>query len=132
MRVFSRALRRWNLFRVASAAVGLAWLAALVAFVYAASVRQPDIPSVLAAAAVALICYLACAFMVAGPQYRSVETAVSPLWRQLGALGAAALLAVLAYSAFRGDFVHASYSVGPFAARAVASLMLAHDVLATE
>ena len=84
------------------------------------------------AGAVALICYLACAFMVAGPQYRSVETAVSPLWRQLGALGAAALLAVLAYSAFRGDFVHASYSVGPFAARAVASLMLAHDVLATE
>jgi len=63
MRVFSRALRRWNLFRVASAAVGLAWLAALVAFVYAASVRQPDIPSVLAAAA--LVAIAAAGFMYA-------------------------------------------------------------------
>ena len=84
------------------------------------------------AALVAFVCYLGAAVMVAGPGYRAVETAVAPLWRQVGALGAGALLAVLAYSAFRADFVHAGFSGGPFEARAVARLLLAHDVLATE
>jgi len=32
------------------------------------------------------------------------------LWRQLGALGAAAMLVVLAYSAFRLDFAHADFN----------------------
>src|SRR2546427_7031252 len=41
------------------------------------------------AAVVALICYLACGALVAGPRYRSVEVVVGPLWRQVGALGAA-------------------------------------------
>jgi len=84
------------------------------------------------AAIVALICYLGCAAMVAGPGYRVVEGVVGPVWRQVGAIGAAALLVVLGFAAFRGDFVHASFSAGPFDARAVARLLLAHDVLATE
>src|SRR5438874_7393332 len=53
-------------------------------------------------AAVALVCYAGCAFLVASPLYRPLEGVVGPLWRQVGAIGAAALLAVLAYSAFRG------------------------------
>jgi hypothetical protein len=84
------------------------------------------------AAAVALVCYAGCAVLIAGPRYRAVEAVVTPVWRQLGALGAAALLALLAFSAFRGSFVHATFSGGTFDARAVARLLLAHDVLATE
>lgn len=85
------------------------------------------------AAAVALVCYAGSAVMVTvGPGYRTVEAVVTPLWRQLGALGAAALLALLAFSAFRGNFVHAGFSGGAFDARSVAKLLLEHDVLATE
>src|SRR5439155_467678 len=84
------------------------------------------------AAIVALVCYLGCAVLVAGPGYRSVESVVSPMWRQVGAAGATALLAVLAYVAFRGDFVTARYSAGPLDLGAVANLLLAHDTLATE
>src|SRR5262245_37757032 len=84
------------------------------------------------AAAVALVCYAGCAVLFAGPGYRTVESAVTPAWRQLGALGAAALLAVLAFSAFRGDFVQATFSGGAFEAREVARLLLSHDLLATE
>jgi hypothetical protein len=84
------------------------------------------------AAAVALLCYAGCAVMVAGPGYRTVEAVVTPLWRQLGALGAAALLGVLAFSAYRSDFVQHRFSGGPFEARAIGRLLLAHDVLATE
>ena len=84
------------------------------------------------AAIVALVCYLGCAVLVAGPGYRSVESVVSPMWRQIGAAAAAALLAVLAYVAFHGDFVTARYSAGPFDVGAVANLLLAHDTLATE
>src|SRR5690349_20472782 len=46
------------------------------------------------AAAVALLCYAGCAALVAGPQYRSLASVTGPLWRQLGALGAAAMLVV--------------------------------------
>jgi hypothetical protein len=85
------------------------------------------------AAAVALICYAGCAVMVAvGPGYRTIEAVVTPVWRQLGAVGAAGLLAALAFAAFRGDFVHAGFSAGTFDARGVARLLLDHDVLATE
>ena len=85
------------------------------------------------AAAVALVCYAGCAAMVlVGPGYRAVQAVVTPVWRQLGAVGAGALLAALAYSSFRGDFAHASFSGGLFDARAVAQLLLEHDVLATE
>ena len=84
------------------------------------------------AAIVALVCYLGCAVLIAGRGYRSVETVVTPLWRQIGAAGAAALLAVLAYAALGGDFVSAKFAAGAFDVRAVANLLLAHDVLATE
>ena len=81
---------------------------------------------------VALICYLACAALIAGPRYRSVEVIAGPLWRQIGAIGAAALLAVLAYSALRGDCVSAKFFGGPFGASAIGRLLFAHDALATE
>jgi hypothetical protein len=84
------------------------------------------------AGAVVLVCYAGCALMVAGRGYRTVEAVVTPMWRQVGALGAAALLAVLAFSAFRGDFVHYRFSGGLFDTRLISRLLLAHDVLATE
>ena len=83
-------------------------------------------------AAVALVCYLAAAWIIAGPRYRTMETATSTAWRQAGAAGAAALLAVLAFAAFRGGFARADLAAGPFEARAVARLVLSHDALATE
>jgi NADH:ubiquinone oxidoreductase subunit 6 (subunit J) len=84
------------------------------------------------AAVVALICYAGCAFLLATPQYRSAESAVVPLWRQLGAIGSAGLLAVLAYSAFLGDFVHATFYGGWFGSAAIGRLLFAHDALGTE
>ena len=84
------------------------------------------------AAAVALLCYAGCAVMLAGPQYRSLESAVAAVWRQLGAIGAAALLALLAYSAFRGNFAHIDFTGGPFGAVSVGRLLFAHDAMATE
>jgi NADH:ubiquinone oxidoreductase subunit 6 (subunit J) len=84
------------------------------------------------AAMVALICYAGCALMFASPQYRRVDAVVGPLWRQLGAIGAALLLAVLAYSAFRGDFAYAGYFGGTFGTANLGRLLFAHDALATE
>ena len=84
------------------------------------------------AAIIALVAYAGCGVMVAGPGYRAVEVVVTQLWRQVGAVGAALLLVVLMYSAFRSDFVKAPFHGGLFDARAVAQLLLAHDVLATE
>jgi NADH:ubiquinone oxidoreductase subunit 6 (subunit J) len=84
------------------------------------------------AGAVAFVCYAGCALMVAGPQYRTVEAVAGSAWRQVGAIGAAMLLAVLAFSAFRGDFVTATFKGGPFDAVALARLLFAHDVVATE
>ena len=49
MRQLSRGLGRWSLFRVAGATLGLAWLMVLAAFVYAATIGQPDYKSVGAA-----------------------------------------------------------------------------------
>src|SRR2546421_2709235 len=54
------------------------------------------------AAVVALICYLACGALVAGPRYRSVEAVVGPLWRQVGALGAAGVGFVVFFAPLRG------------------------------
>ena len=84
------------------------------------------------AAVVALICYLACGALVASPRYRSVEVVVGPLWRQVGALGAAGLLVVIIYAAFRGDFVTAKFFGGAFGVSAIGRLLFAHDALATE
>ena len=61
-----------------------------------------------------------------------VESTVGDIWRQLGALGAAGLLALLAYSAFRGAFTHATFDGGVTGAVSVGRLLFAHDALATE
>src|SRR5438094_676655 len=84
------------------------------------------------AALLALLCYLGAAWLIASPQYRSIEGVAGAAWRQMGAVGAGGLLAVLAYSAFRGDFVHAVYYGGEFGATALSRLMLARDAMATE
>lgn len=81
------------------------------------------------AALIALICYLICAFVIAGPRYRNLAPAVPPLWRQLGAIAAALLFAVLAFSAFKGDFVKATFFGGAFDTAAVGRLLFAHDAL---
>ena len=68
---------------------------------------------------VALISYAGCALLIAAPRYRIVDSPVGPVWRQAGAVGAAGLFAVLAYAAFRGDFVSATYRGGEFGTAAV-------------
>ena len=84
------------------------------------------------AGAVAFVCYAGCALMVAGPRYRTVEAVTGTAWRQAGALGAGLLLGLLAYSAWRGDFVSATFKGGPFNAVALGRLLFDHDVVATE
>lgn len=84
------------------------------------------------AAGVALVCYAGCAALIARRQYRPLQAVVTGAWRQLGAIGAAGLLAILAYSAFRGDFVHASFFGGTFGTANLGRLFFAHDVLAIE
>jgi NADH:ubiquinone oxidoreductase subunit 6 (subunit J) len=84
------------------------------------------------AALVALVCYLACAVLVAGQRYRSIEGVIGPFWRQLGAVAAGALLALLGYSAFRGDFAQAKAVSETFGASDVGRLLFAHDAFATE
>ena len=84
------------------------------------------------AALVALVCYLGCAAMFASPRYRRLETVIGGRWRQVGAIAAAGLLAILAYSAFRGDFVHASFYGGTFGAANLGRVFFAHDAVATE
>ncbi len=81
---------------------------------------------------VALISYAGCALLIAAPRYRIVDSPVGLVWRQAGAVGAAGLFAVLAYAAFRGDFVSATYRGGEFGTAAVGRLLFAHDALATE
>jgi hypothetical protein len=84
------------------------------------------------AAMVVLVCYLGCAALFASPQYRPLEALAAGAWRQAGALAAAVLLALLIYSAFRGDFVHASFFGGTFGAASLGRVFFAHDALATE
>src|SRR3984893_16240051 len=84
------------------------------------------------AAILVLVCYAAAALVVARPNYRTVEQVTGGLWRQVGAVGAALLLAVLAYAAFRGTFAHAIFYGGAFGSVSVARLLFAHDALATE
>src|SRR5258708_20890542 len=84
------------------------------------------------AALIALICYAGCALLIARPDYRTVEQAVGTVWRQLGAVAAAVLLAALAYAAYRGDFVHATFYGGVFGSNGLSRLMFAHGALAPE
>lgn len=84
------------------------------------------------AAFIALLCYLGCAFVLAGPVYRAFELPMHFLWRQVGAVAAAALFAVLAYAAFRGDFVNANYFGGALNTAAIGRLLFTHDAMALE
>ncbi|HEX9099921.1 MAG TPA: hypothetical protein VF956_10590 [Candidatus Dormibacteraeota bacterium] len=84
------------------------------------------------AAVVVLVCYTGCALLVARPDYRTVEPGAAGLWRQIGGVGAALLLVVLAYAAFRGRFAHATFYGGPLNSVSVARLLFARDALATE
>jgi len=85
------------------------------------------------AAGVALVCYAGCALLVAAPQYRVIESVVAGAWRQVGAVAAAALFAVLAYAAWRGSFAHPTFFyLGSVNSASIGRLLLAHDTLATE
>lgn len=84
------------------------------------------------AAAAILICYAVIAVLLGGPRYRTVASTAAGAWRQLGAVGAAGLFALLAYAAFRGDFVHATFYGGPFGTASIGRLLFAHDALSTE
>lgn len=84
------------------------------------------------AAVVALICYLGCAAMVAGPRYRAVEATAGAVWRQLGAVAAGLLLALLGFSAFRGSFAQARTVSESFGATDVGRLLFAREAIATE
>lgn len=84
------------------------------------------------AALIALTCLLGCAFVIAGPAYRAVVPVMQPWSRQLGAIGSAALFAVLAYSAFKGDFQNSHFYGGGFDAAAIGRLLFAHDALPVE
>ncbi len=81
---------------------------------------------------VALVCYAGCALLIAAPRYRVVDSPVGFAWRQAGAVGAAALFAVLAYAAFRGDFVSATYRGGEIGTAAIGRVLFVHDALAAE
>jgi NADH:ubiquinone oxidoreductase subunit 6 (subunit J) len=81
---------------------------------------------------VAFACYAGCALIIAAPQYRVFDTPVGARWRQAGAVAAGGLFAVLAYAAFRGDFVQATYRGGEIGSAAIGRLLFAHDTLATE
>jgi NADH:ubiquinone oxidoreductase subunit 6 (subunit J) len=80
---------------------------------------------------VALVCYAGCALLIAAPRYRAVDSPVGIAWRQTGAVASAGLFAVLAYAAFRGDFVEATYRGGEIGSAAIGRVLFAHDALAT-
>ena len=84
------------------------------------------------AALIALVCYGGCALLLAGSAYRVIEPAVGARWRQAGAIGAAALMGVLGYAAYRGDFAFHQYFGGDFGSAALGRRLFAHDALATE
>jgi hypothetical protein len=84
------------------------------------------------AAVVALVSYACCAFLLAGPQHRAVESVAGSTWRQVAAVATAVLFALLAYAAFRGDFVYTAFRGGEIGSAAVGAFLLAHDALATE
>ena len=84
------------------------------------------------AGVVALLCYAGCALLIAGLQYRAVQSTVRDIWRQLGAVAAAGLLALLGYATFRGAFAHTTFNEGAIGATGVGRLLFAHDALTTE
>jgi len=81
---------------------------------------------------VALVCFAGCGLLLAAPAYRMMDVAVAGVWRQLGAIAAAGMLALLCYAAWRGDFVHATFFGGAINSASVGRLFFARDSLATE
>jgi NADH:ubiquinone oxidoreductase subunit 6 (subunit J) len=81
---------------------------------------------------VALVCYAGCALLIAAPQYRVVDVPTGARWRQVGAIAAGGIFAILAYAAFRGDFVHAAFRGGEFGTAAIGQALFSHDPLAAE
>ncbi|HYM67416.1 MAG TPA: hypothetical protein VEW68_09010 [Patescibacteria group bacterium] len=81
---------------------------------------------------VVLVCYGAIALLIGGGRYAAIASGVRELWRQLGAVGAAALLGVLAYAAYRGDFIQATFTGGAFGAAAVGRALFARDALSSD
>jgi NADH:ubiquinone oxidoreductase subunit 6 (subunit J) len=81
---------------------------------------------------VVLVCYAGCALLLAGPHYRVIDAAMGGVWRQVAAVAAAGLFALLAYSAWNGNFVHAAFYSGGIGSASVGRLLFAHDALATE
>jgi len=81
---------------------------------------------------VALVCFAGCGLLLAAPAYRVMDVAVAGVWRQLGAIAAAGLLALLCYAAWRGDFVHATFFGGAINSASVGRLFFTRDSLATE
>jgi hypothetical protein len=55
MVVFSRAVGRRSLVRLAATVLGVAWLAVLAAFAYASNTVRPSVPAIAAAASAFLI-----------------------------------------------------------------------------
>ncbi len=84
------------------------------------------------AAAVVLVTFAGCAVLLARPDHRDFNWVAGGAWRQLGALGAAAMFLVLAYAAYRGGFAHVKFNGGALGTAAVGRLLLARDAFATE
>ena len=83
-------------------------------------------------AGVVLLTFAGCAALLARHDYRSFDFVTSGVVRQLGAVGAALLLAALAYAAYRGNFAHVTFNGGALGTAAVGRLLFEHDALATE
>ena len=84
------------------------------------------------AAVVVLLSFAGSALVLARPDYRALTGGTRRLWRQLGAIGAAIMLAAFLFAAFRGGFVHVTFNGGAFGSAAVGRLLFARDALATE
>lgn len=84
------------------------------------------------AAIVVLISFAGSAALLVRPDYRAFEWAAGGAWRQLGAIGAALMLVLLGYAAYRGAFAHVKFNGGDLGTAAVGRLLFARDALATE
>ena len=84
------------------------------------------------AALVVLLSFAGSALLLARPDYKAVTGTTRAIWRQIGAVSAAVLLAAFVYAAFRGAFAHVTFNGGFFGSAAVGRLLFAHDALATE
>jgi len=109
---------------------GLRSLALLVAGVGVAGVEASL--SAGFAALVTLVSFAGSALLLARPDHRAYEWPVDGLWRQLGAVGAALILALLGYAAYRGAFAHVRFNGGDLGTAAVGRLLFAREALATE